>query len=494
MNKVTEFLKAQKVPLMLFVLSALVLGLFSWNWILSPSPHFHFVDQAQSFIHGRLDTDTPRQHRGRKQRPEDPAGYRKAIDRHLRGANGEAIGWNDWATVREIKLTDGEVVRGVFPWGNSGGSMKNRFHALDGTMRIIDPGLDIAKGCGSPGARCDKKQYYVSFPPFPAFALIPVTAIFGYNINDVLLTVLNGAANCMLLFLLLEYLVRIGVSSRSRKENVILALLFTFGTVHLFSTIRGQVWFSALILGVAINIWYISCATGARRPFLAGLAIACGMATRTPIAFASIFFVLELFRDGDRMRWPGFSYLLRRGIPFAIPILLGGGLLMLMNYLRFDSPMEFGHTFLADGTRASIRDHGLFSLWFARANLAAMFTNPPVIDQVFPFIHVTRHGLGLLWSSPFLLIALWPRIWGAFGRNLAITIGVIVLPLIGYQNTGWAQFSYRFALDFLPFLIVLIAVGGRRFSKAFLIAGALSVLVNVFGAVTFDRMGMFYYD
>lgn len=480
--------------MVLFGVSAVILGLFSWNWILQPSPHFHFTDLANSFLAGRVDTDTPRHHRGERQGPGDPAGYKKAIDRHLTGPGGKTTGWNDWASVRQITLTDGTVVRGVFPWGDTDGSRKNEFHALDGSVRIIDPKLDISRNCGGGAATCDRKDWYVSFPPFPAVLLVPLAAVFGYNINDVLLTVLNGALNCMLLFALLEFLSVRGLSSRKRRENIILAVLFTFGTVHFFSAIRGQVWFSALILGVAINIIFIRAAIGARHPFLAGLAIACGMATRTPIAFASVFFALEVFREGDRMRWPGMKYVLKKAAVFAIPVVAGGVLLMLLNYARFENPLEFGHTFLADGTRNSIRNHGLFSLWFARDNLGAMLTNPPVIDGHAPFIHITRHGLGLLWTSPFLLIALWPRVRNAFTRNLAVTVVIIAFMLAMYQNTGWAQFSYRFGLDFMPYLFVLIAAGGREFSKLFLGAGAVGILMNIFGAVTYDRMGMFYFD
>lgn len=494
LSRLKTFIVAHRVHLLLFVVSAAVLALFSWNWILQPSPHFHFTDLANSFLQGRADTDTPRHHRGEKQGPKDPPGYKQAIDRHLTGPGGKSQGWNDWASVREITTTDGEVVRGVFPWGDTDGSRKNEFHGLDKTVRIIDPKVDIKKGCGSSGALCDRKDWYVSFPPFPAVILMPLAAIFGYNINDVLLTVLNGGLNCLLLFILLEYLVSTGMSRRTRRENIMLAVLFTFGTVHFFSAIRGQVWFSALIIGVSINILYLLAATGARRPFLAGLAIACGMATRTPIAFASIFFVLEVFRDGDRMRWPGFGHVLRKGLAFALPILAGGIALMILNYVRFDNPFEFGHTFLADGTRNSIRNHGLFSFWFARDNLGAMLTNPPVFDGKAPFIHITRHGLGLLWTSPFLLIALWPRVRNAYTRNLTVTIVVIASILVLYQNTGWAQFSYRFALDFMPYLFALIAVGGREFNRAFMAAGVFGILMNTFGAITFDRMNMFYYD
>lgn len=482
------------IPVGIFLGAAIVFGLFSWDRILQPSNHFHFLDLANSFLDGRLDTDSPTRHRGVKPKPEDRAGRQEAIDRHLTDGRGNAVGWNDWASVRRIKLTDDTVVRGVFPWSDQQGGQKNKFVGLDQTMRIIDPEKDIARGCGSPQRKCDETDYYVSFPPFPAVVFLPLVAIFGYNVNDVLFTVLNGALNCVLLFLLLEMLVVQGLSKRTRRENLILAILFGFGTVHFFSTIRGEVWFSALIMGVSLHMMYVMMATGTRHPFLAGLFLAMGMATRTPITFAFVFFALELFRDGDRMRWPGWAFLIRKGILFALPILVGGILLMFYNYYRFESPFEFGHKFLANGTRASIREHGLFSFWFLKNNLSAMITNPPVIDVFRPFIHITRHGLGLFWTTPVFLLLLWPKEFGAYARNAAITVGIVAIPLVFYQNTGWAQFGYRFGLDFMPYLFVLLAVGGRRFGRGFAVAFVLSILMNVLGAVTFDRIGMFYYD
>lgn len=494
MQRMVDVLRRVRVPLFLFLGSAIVLALFSWDNILEPSRHFHFLDMANSFLEGRLDTETPKRFRGQQPRPEDAPGLQAAVDRHLTQGNGKAVGWNDWASLRIIKLTDGTVVKGVFPWSDQQGEQKNRFRELDGTMRIIDPDLDIAKDCGSPPRRCDETQYYMSFPPFPALALMPAFLIWGYDVNDVLFTVLNAALNAMLILLLLEYLRTRGLSARTTRENVLLAILFTFGTVNLFSSIRGEVWFSALIVGVSLHVAYILLSIEARHPFWAGLMLGCGMATRTPIAFAAVFFGLEMLRDGDRLRWPGWGPVLRKGIVFAIPVLAVGFLLMAYNYARFESFGEFGHTFLANGTRASIRDHGLFSMWFLKANLAAALTNPPVFDTFPPFIHITRHGLGFLWTTPALVLVLWPKVWNAFARNLLITAGIVAIPVLFYQNTGWEQFGFRFGLDFLPYFLVMLAVGGRKLGRVFFVLFALSILMNALGAITFDRMSMFYYE
>ena len=61
-----------------------------------------------------------------------------------------------------------------------------------------------------------------------------------------------------------------------------------------------------------------------------------------------------------------------------------------------------------------------------------------------------------------------------------------------YQNTGWVQFGYRFSLDYLPLLFVLVTLGGRRFGAAFRACAVFAIVVNTFGAVTFDRYPQFY--
>ncbi len=75
---------------------------------------------------------------------------------------------------------------------------------------------------------------------------------------------------------------------------------------------------------------------------------------------------------------------------------------------------------------------------------------------------------------------------------LAFSVLTVAILDLCYQNSGWVQFGNRFALDYLPLLFVLLALGGRRFGPGFLGIAVFAVVVNSFGAANFDRAGMFY--
>jgi len=76
--------------------------------------------------------------------------------------------------------------------------------------------------------------------------------------------------------------------------------------------------------------------------------------------------------------------------------------------------------------------------------------------------------------------------------GLYLSAGLIALLNLCYQNSGWIQFGYRFSLDYMPMLIVLLALGGRRFGPIFALVLAFAIAVNSFGAATFDRSWQFY--
>jgi hypothetical protein len=68
----------------------------------------------------------------------------------------------------------------------------------------------------------------------------------------------------------------------------------------------------------------------------------------------------------------------------------------------------------------------------------------------------------------------------------------IAVPHIFYQNTGWIQFGYRFSMDYLVYLIVLLALGRDRIGWMFKVAIIVGILINAFGAITFGQMNQFY--
>ena len=79
--------------------------------------------------------------------------------------------------------------------------------------------------------------------------------------------------------------------------------------------------------------------------------------------------------------------------------------------------------------------------------------------------------------------------WGLF-----VTTAVVAILDLCYQNSGWVQFGYRFSLDYMPALIVLLALSRRRFGGGFIVVLVLAIAINLFGAITFDRVPMFYDD
>ena len=95
-------------------------------------------------------------------------------------------------------------------------------------------------------------------------------------------------------------------------------------------------------------------------------------------------------------------------------------------------------------------------------------------------------------TTPLLVFLLWPREKPVLHRPLWITIACVAVPSLLYQNSGWVQFGYRFSLDYMAFLFMLLAIGGRplgRVGKSLIIAG---VVINLFGALTFDREWKYY--
>jgi len=443
------------VALVLWLASAAIYGAFAGPRLQGLSTDPHFVLQAEAFLQGQLELARTPPHR------------------------------NDWASYQELTLNDGRVLRGVFRTSARGGQVR-RFRTLAGKTLLVEPGTIQRR----------RKRTFVSFPSFPAVLMAPFVALLGGWFSDVVFTVLAAGLNVALIFLLLELLVARGYSVRSRRDNVLLSLLFGFGTVHFWCSVLGQVWFTALIVGVGLHTLYLMAALDARHPWLAGLCLGLGMATRTPLAFGALFFGLQVVLPAGRFegwaprRWLGPL------VRFSLPVLAVGGLLIAANLLRFERVFEFGHSYLAGGTIERIRYHGLFGLRFVPRNLAAAFILLPAVQRSAPYITISRHGMSLLLSTP-------PQIWlvlpgrrcpAGLCRAAVATLAVMAAPLLLYQNTGHIQYGYRFVLDLMPLLMILFSLRVRRLSKLFWALALVGVLVNGFGAVVFKRYEVFFDD
>ena len=326
-------------------------------------------------------------------------------------------------------------------------------------------------------------KWYVVFPPFPALLLLPIVSLVREpeRVHDGQFFLwLSGVAPA-LLFLALEKLRRFGRSELGELGNVGLSLSFAFGSVYFFCAEQGTVWYAAHVVGAALSAAYLLFALEAERPFLAGLALGLGFATRTPLLFAAPLFVLEALRS-SRTR------LLRSLLSFLTPVAAIVLLTLIHNQLRFGDPFEVGYRFLGIAWQHRIEKWGLFGYHYLGKNLGIVLSSLPfwTPSGSAPF-QINLHGLALWITTPAYLWLLWPRGTAVPHRALWITVACVALPTLLYQNTGWLQFGYRFSNDYAVFLFALLAVGGYRFGRLFRVCACVAVLINAFGAGTFGR-------
>jgi hypothetical protein len=335
-------------------------------------------------------------------------------------------------------------------------------------------------------------HYYVSFPPMPAFLLLPFVAVAGAGFNDTVFSVCLGAVDVGLCYLLLRRLSAPGFAGPGlpigRVTAGMVALTLGLGTVLFYSAVTATVWYLAHVVAATCVLLYLLECAGRGRPLVAGLALAAAFLARTPAIFGLLFWCLLALRDA-----PNRSRLVSMLPRFAAPLGLAAAYLLWQNQVRFGSPTDFGYykMHIAAQLAPRLEAHGQFNRAFLPDNLKALFLDPPMLARInlpvwlslvggpsglfrmftsragraLPFpIQFDPWGTGLWAVSPALLFALrLPRradivLWLAAWLS-AIAVAI---PDLLYYNTGWGQYGYRFLLDFAPFLMLLLAMGVRR--------------------------------
>jgi hypothetical protein len=206
--------------------------------------------------------------------------------------------------------------------------------------------------------------------------------------------------------------------------------------------------------------------------------------------------------------------------------------------------------FFNNRVNADIDAWGLFSPHYLWRNLEAAFLRLPSVSAQAPQLTYDPWGMSLFITLPLLALAfvpasrprqawqaaaamaitlaasaLWPALPPTPGEPpvgfrplglwvvLAVTLGLLarfawtwaqeqdaprllvpvlvtlvacMAPGLVYQNTGYAQFGFRFSLDYTPYVLLLLALGRWDFRKGLPLALAgLSVAVGVWGAAAF---------
>lgn len=394
----------------------------------------------------------------------------------------------------------------------------------------------------------------IPFPPLPAIVLLPIVAMWGLAADGQLLFAVIGALDVGIAWWMLGGLpIRLGTRLAT---TIFFAFGTVFWYAAQVGTTWYQahvlaVGLAMLAVGVALRIDRAAAededdaaaaedaqASDEARPAVrdevrrllrsgidlrqlaAGVLFGLACTARLSVAFAAPFFLLV----GGGGTW------LRRGLSAGLGAAIPVGALVAYNLATTGQVMHPGYDYLYRLEAGFYENLGYNPEWaiedprYIPQNLGIMFLSTPAItpdvypaglgngeplctdpeaarglfDERCPIALPRDIGMSLLLTSPAYLLVI-PGL-RRYGRSRLVTGAAVAVLAVAFFNVmhfsqGWVQFGYRFSNDFVPWALLLVALGIERIRtrRAWIVAclalvGA-SVAVNWWGVVWGNVLG-----
>lgn len=354
-----------------------------------------------------------------------------------------------------------------------------------------------------------KGHYYMYFGVVPVFLVfLPYRMITGVSLTTYHATQIFVAVYLCGLFLLFYSLARRFFSKISVGMYLMLSVAFSLVSVW-YSVSAPALYCTAISAGICMEIWSLfffvkavyECGKGESEwhsigyAFAGSLLGALAFGCRPPIALANLL-VLPLLAEylrGKRITWKLVGQLALAALPY-VGI---GVLLMLYNYMRFDSPFEFGQSY-----QLTIVDQSNYGSVWTRINLIEMgkkfvsyYLSCNPLGDTFPYVgfngvfvnypifcfslfgicakkvrKAMRKKRVLLFTAflflvPFVITfmdILWaPTVLERYRSDIYWLMGILCYFVIGFyhgnlQEKGRRQFS--FGISLLAFATIIMCV------------------------------------
>jgi hypothetical protein len=298
-------------------------------------------------------------------------------------------------------------------------------------------------------------RYYSVFPLGAVLAMLPVATLKHFGIIElfpgaVIAALLAGAAATLLYLLSAKY-------GDGLKRRLTLAILPVFGSWMWANLAFAGAWHIALGFAVAGQLGALYFILIDYRPTLAGLCFALAFGNRTELILLAPIFIYLIIKyarpdavKDDVGRW------LMAARFVSIPIVLGL-LTLSYNYARFSSIFDFGYARIPGVLDEPWYQHGIFSVHAIPLNAQAMlFETWRRVDR-FPYFTPTGFGGSIFLSCPFLIYLFRRGARDAGLKTLSwIAVAILTLSLWVHGNPGGWQISYRYAMDLLPWMFLIL--------------------------------------
>jgi hypothetical protein len=328
-------------------------------------------------------------------------------------------------------------------------------------------------------------KYYSVFPLGAVVAMLPLAALKRLGLIELFpgtfIAALLAAAASLLFYMLSA---RYGDSVKRRLTLTLLPVLGTWMWANLAFAGAWQIALGFAVVGQLGALYFILIDY---RPTLAGLCFALAFGNRTEIILlAPIFFYMiikhapsDVVKDGAS-QWRMIARFV--AIPIALGILTLG-----YNYARFSSVFDFGYARIPGVLDEPWYQHGIFSIHAIPLNAKAMlFETWRRIDR-FPYFTPTGFGGSIFLSCPFLIYLFRAGARDATLKTLAwVAIAVLTLMLWLHGNPGGWQISYRYAIELLPWLfLILLESCPKKVGLAEVALLLISIAINAYSTWLF---------
>ena len=256
-------------------------------------------------------------------------------------------------------------------------------------------------------------------------------------------------------------------------------------------SIDSRVWYFSQVVTVLFSGLAFLCVLKKWSPWSTGICLAGAILCRPNVfvlwpALLAIAIQLNL-NDQERVNW---RYILKWGVQSAIPVVLGVGLLLFYNYLRFGNffDFEYGNLRGASWILQNVNNYGLFSTHFMASNLNSMLLASPPLTAACGYYLTRGWGMSMVVATP-AVIYLFRRFkisWWTIGCWSSILLSIIVLSM--YSNNGALQYGYRYMLDFtVPIIMLIASTAGERISAPLKTLIIASIFINYYGTMSWFR-------
>ena len=322
----------------------------------------------------------------------------------------------------------------------------------------------------------------------PAVLITPAVAIWGLSTNQTMISIFFGSLNVSLAYLVARSL------TKNRAVQIWSTVMFGFGTIHWWVSSTGGVWTISQTISVTFLFFAILLTLHNRHPLLISISVGASYWSRLTTVLSLPFFLIYTYdrwyqRTSKKILAKcNLRYLFFLGLGIAMFILLNAA----YNYARFGTPFDISYYLIPDIFEEQWYKKGIFDITYIPRHLKVIFLSFPKFIDSFPYIVPSWNGLAIWITTPAFIYSFKAGIKNKLSLACWVSIALIGLVNFLHGTWGFAQFGYRFAMDFYPFLFILTVIGIKeRIKWHHIMLIIVGIIVNLWGVLTMSRFPVY---